>query len=216
MRKKSTNPTFKEEEKLWEKGFNYVIGLDEVGRGAFAGPVAVASVVFPKKIPQVLAREINDSKLLSHKKRLILSPLIKKHAIAYSICLEGVKTINKHGIGYATKKAFRKSIAETNSKLLKNNNKNNTFILIDGFHIKYVRDFGIKNQKAIIKGDRVSLSIAAASIIAKVHRDLLMETLGKKYPRYKWHENKGYGTRKHREAIKKYGLCLFHRSSFKI
>lgn len=217
LKRSLLKPTLQEEKKLWKKGFNYVIGVDEVGRGAFAGPVAVASVVFSKDLPYKLAKEINDSKLLSKKKRTMLSPLIKKHSLVYSISIESVKTINKQGIGYATKKAFRKNIAKTKKKLLKNNGSHiKPFLLIDGFHIRYIRSFRLKNQKAIVKGDRISLSIAAASIIAKVYRDSLMDRLGEKHPEYKWENNKGYGTKKHRESIRRFGMSAQHRTSFNI
>lgn len=214
-----TKPNFNEEKKLWNKGYKYVIGIDEVGRGAFAGPVVVAAVVFGR-VSRVSKGEskrieefgIDDSKLLTPRKRLKLSKEIKKQALHYSISKVGVPVINKVGIGKATAIAFRKVLRQAQDKLL--NGK--LFVLVDGFHVKYIRGIGLKNQKAIIKGDRKSISIAAASIIAKVYRDKLMKSLSKKYPRYHFDKNKGYGTKDHRKQIKKYGLSKIHRKSFNL
>ncbi|HZJ18376.1 MAG TPA: ribonuclease HII [Patescibacteria group bacterium] len=215
--RKKPNPTFNEEQKLWSRGVDYVLGTDEVGRGSFAGPVVAASVILKRKLPSILLNNINDSKILTAKKRAILSPLIKKHSIAYSISVINVKTIDRYGIGIATKKALRKSITDVYSKLLDSNSNNfKSHLLMDGLYVKHIRNFGLNNQKAIIKGDQISLSIAAASIIAKVYRDLIMEKLSIKYPEYKWGQNKGYGTKIHRESIYKYGLSSIHRNSFKI
>ena len=215
--RKKPSPTFNEEQKLWSRGINYVLGADEVGRGSFAGPVVAAAVILKRKLPDILINNINDSKILTAKKRAILSPLIKKHSMAYSISIINVKTIDKVGIGAATKKALRKSIADVYKKLLDSNSNSFKFhLLIDGLYVKNIRNFGLNNQKAIVKGDQISLSIAAASIIAKVHRDSIMEKLGEKYPEYKWGQNKGYGTKMHKESIDKYGLSSIHRHSFKI
>jgi ribonuclease HII len=215
-------PTFKEEKKLWKKGCKYVIGVDEVGRGAFAGPVTVGAVIFPINFKSEFLNQVNDSKILSPDKRSAVSPLIKKHLI-YSISTVSVKHINKLGIGKATEMAFRKSVSSIMKKVLciESINKekyliHNTkcFLLVDGFHIKYVKGIGLKNQKAIIKGDSLSYSIAAASIIAKVHRDNLMVKLSRRYPNYSFEIHKGYGTKTHREKIKKHGLSKVHRGAF--
>lgn len=215
-------PSFKEEKALWKKGYKYVIGVDEVGRGAFAGPVTVAAVVFECETDELNGLGINDSKLLKSRERRKLSKLIQEGCMHYSVATIGVPTINKVGIGKATSVAFRKAIkeaieklsnkvVEANSEFLIMNSK--FFLLVDGFHIKFVRGIGIKNQKAIVKGDRKSISIAAASILAKVHRDSLMKRLSKKYPEYGFGKNKGYGTAFHRKAIKKHGLSRLHRTS---
>lgn len=207
-------PDFEEEKKLWKKDFKYVIGVDEVGRGAFAGPVTVAAVVFESESVEINSLGINDSKLLTPLKRQKLSKPIKDRCIAYSIVTIGVSTINKIGIGKATNMAFRKSIDDVISKLKAKEEK--VYLLADGFHIKHIKQIGLKNQKAIIKGDRKSISIAAASIIAKVHRDNLMKKLSKKYPQYGFAKHKGYGTKFHQEAIKKHGLSRVHRKSFNL
>lgn len=209
-----TLPGFEEEKSLWKKNFRYVIGVDEVGRGAFAGPVTVAAVVFEFETYELISLGINDSKLLKPLKRQKLSKLIQTSCLSYSIITINVSTINKIGIGKATEKAFRKAVDEVISKLKAKEEK--VYLLADGFHIKHIRQVGLKNQKAIIKGDRKSISIAAASIIAKVHRDSLMKKLSKKYPEYGFGKHKGYGTKAHQQAIKRHGLSKIHRKSFNL
>lgn len=195
------NPSFKFERPLWNKGYNLIAGLDEVGRGAFAGPVVAAAVILPKDFK---INGINDSKKLTHKKRAELSKYIKKHSNSYVICKVGIKFINKHGIGKATEKAFLNCIKRINKV---------EYLLIDGYKIK---KYGSNNQMGIIHGDSLSVSIAAASIIAKVYRDNFMTKLHNKFPEYNFLENKGYGTKKHRDAIRKHGLSEIHRTSFKL
>ena len=195
----SRKPSFKEERILWKKGLRNVVGIDEVGRGSFAGPVVAAAVVLPQNFK---INGIKDSKMLSSKKREILSRYIIENANEYVISEVKTEYINKHGIGKATRKAFLDSIKKLKNRL--------DFVLVDGYKIKDI-DYP---QKGIIHGDSLSVSIAAASIIAKVYRDDLMTVYHKKYPEYNFSENKGYGTKLHRKAIKKYGLCKLHRTSF--
>lgn len=195
--------TLKIESKLWKSGFQAVCGIDEVGRGSFAGPVVAGAVIFPKDI--VLTEGIADSKLLTPRQRQRLSREIKDAALAWSVAEIGVSHINKYGIGKATQMAFRKSI-----KFLP---KLPDYILIDAFYIKHLNR---KKQKAIKNGDKICASISAASIIAKVYRDNLMKKLHRKYPQYGLGKNKGYGTKKHQEAIYKYGLSRIHRKSFNL
>lgn len=206
-----TKPTFFEEKKLWKKGFSCVVGLDEVGRGAFAGPVVVGAVVFKKQetLPKELGK-INDSKKLSASIRESLTPLIKEYVADFAISQISVEIINKIGIGKATEMAFRKAVSQIRQKL----QGQQVFILVDGFEIKHIRRVGLKNQKAMIKGDQKSVSIAAASIIAKVHRDSWMKKLHIQFPAYGFLQNKGYGTINHRKAIKIHGFCKQHRTSF--
>lgn len=195
--------SFDLEKNLWLRGFKLVCGIDEVGRGCFAGPVVIGAVIFPKDFaPQ---KKLADSKLLKPKQREFLAKFIKETALYWSIAEISVRDINKFGIGKATQMGFRKAV-----KLL---TKKPDFVLIDAFHIKH---FNRKNQKPIKDGDKISASISAASIIAKVYRDRLMKGLHKKYPQYKLSKNKGYGTRYHQEAIKKYGLTKIHRTSFNL
>ncbi len=224
-------PSFLEEKKIWKKGCEFVIGIDEVGRGSFAGPVVAGAVVFRKgsSFKDGLLSQINDSKLLSSRKREELASVIKKEAIFYAVSVVGISEINKQGVGKANRMAIRKVVKSIMYKVLSSKYKNekihNTsyivystkfFILVDGFNIKHIRNIGLKNQKAIIKGDRKSISIAAASIIAKVYRDKLMKNLNQKYPNYDFKTNKGYGTKLHQLALKKYGLSEIHRTSFNL
>lgn len=207
-------PSLKKEKKLWEKGYTLVIGADEVGRGAFAGPLVTAAVAFSPfcKLPAKLAQDINDSKKLSPKKREYLSPLIQSHAKIFVVKQVSVTVINRVGIGKATEMAFRKTIQSLLLNVLDSHEK--PFLLIDGFYVRYIKHIGLKHQKAIIKGDQISLSIAAASILAKVYRDKLMRNFGNIYPQYGFAQHKGYGTKYHQQAMKRYGLTLLHRTSF--
>lgn len=196
-------PTLKIEKKLWNSGYVKVCGIDEVGRGSFAGPVCVGAVIFPNdgSVPD----GVMDSKLLKPRQRERLTKEIKKSALAWAVAEVSVPIINNVGIGKATQMAFRKSI-----KLLP---KKPDFILIDAFYISH---FNRKRQKAIKDGDKICASIAAASIIAKVYRDKLMKKLHFKYPQYGLGKHKGYGTKRHQEAIKKFGLSRIHRRSFNL
>ena len=198
-----TKPTFHHEQKFWSQGLQYIAGVDEVGRGCFAGPVVAAAVILPSDFSAT--DKINDSKKLSPKIRLELAEIIKKHAIAFSIVEVSVAVINKKGIGKAAQQAFVNAINGLSIKP--------EHILIDAFIINALQK---TNQTAIIHGDNLSISIAAASIIAKVYRDALMEQLHKEYEVYDFLTNKGYGTKKHRDAIGKHGLCDLHRTSFNL
>ena len=194
-------PTFEFENKLWQQGLSYVAGVDEVGRGCFAGPVVAAAVILPDGFS--VTDKINDSKQLSPKVRKELAIIIRKLALAFSIAEVSVQVINDIGIGKAAQKAFVQAV--------KNLSIQPEHVLIDAFMIT---DLPKVNQTPIIHGDCLSISIAAASIIAKVYRDELMEKLHPKYTVYDFYSNKGYGTKKHRDAIGKYGLCELHRTSF--
>ncbi|MFH0936855.1 MAG: ribonuclease HII [Candidatus Daviesbacteria bacterium] len=196
-------PTLKIEQELWNFGYSCVCGIDEVGRGCFAGCVVAGAVIFPKDI--VLPEGIADSKLLRPRQREKLSEEIKKIAKAWAVAEIGVPIINKVGIGKATQMAFRKA--------LKNLSIQADFVVVDAFHIKHLNR---KRQKAIKSGDKICASISAASIIAKVHRDKLMKKLHQKYPEYGFAKHKGYGTKAHQDAIKKYGLSKIHRRSFNL
>jgi|SRR5581483_5178537 len=211
-----THPSFKFEEELWDKGFTHVIGIDEVGRGAFAGPVVAASVIFENgtKFSDLFLNRVNDSKLLRPREREMLSKEITNLTNLWSISEIPVKTINKVGIGKATATAMRQCVKQV--LLNPRHDKNIYFLLVDGFHIKFVRELGLKNQKAIIKGDQKSISIASASIIAKVYRDKLMKNYGRKFTFYNFGVNKGYGTKLHQKAMKEHGLCPIHRTSFNL
>ena len=181
---------------------NQVIGIDEVGRGAFCGPVVSCSVLLEKKIlNNNLVLQITDSKKLSHKKRFILSKFIKEYS-SYSIGVANNIEIDEMNILRATNLSMIRSY----DKFKKTDN----LVKIDG-----LKNFSLNEKTTFIKnGDQKSLSIAAASIIAKTWRDRLMTLYSKIYPMYGWERNKGYGTHEHRSAIKKFGLTKIHRKSF--
>ena len=181
---------------------NQVIGIDEVGRGAFCGPVVSCSVLLEKKIlNNNLVFQITDSKKLSHKKRIILSKFIKENS-SYSIGVANNIEIDEMNILRATNLSMIRSY----DKFKKTDN----LIKIDG-----LKNFSLNEKTTFIKnGDQKSISIAAASIIAKTWRDRLMTLYSKIYPMYGWERNKGYGTHEHRSAIKKFGLTKIHRKSF--
>ncbi len=192
-------PTLDLENSLWQKGYSAIVGIDEVGRGSWAGPLVVAGVILPKdfQIPDGLA----DSKLVKPNLRVELSKLINRLAVRVSITEIKPREIDKVGVGKATHIAFRKVVAELKPD----------FCLIDAFYIKH---FARKRQSAVKDGDKVCASIAAASIVAKVYRDDLMRKLHFQYPGYGFGKHKGYGTKMHQEAIKKYGFSKIHRLSY--
>ena len=181
---------------------NQVIGIDEVGRGAFCGPVVSCSVLLEKKIlNNNLVFQITDSKKLNHKKRIILSKFIKEYS-SYSIGVANNIEIDEMNILRATNLSMIRSYEKFK--------KTENLIKIDG-----LKTFSLNEKTTFIKqGDQISISIAAASIIAKTWRDRLMTLYSRIYPMYGWERNKGYGTHEHRNAIKKFGLTKIHRKSF--
>lgn len=215
-------PNFSLEKQLWERELKYVIGIDEVGRGAFAGPIVAGAVVFPQimRITKKLKfiQQINDSKVLKAPVRRKLAKRIKKHAIFYAIAEVNTETINKIRIGRANRMVFRKVVKrifdQIESSLNRKLKRSEYFLIADGFPTKYIKRVGLKQQKAIIDGDAKSVTIAAASIIAKVHRDSLMRNYSRRFHNYKFARNKGYGTKGHQEALKRFGLSEIHRTSF--
>ncbi len=188
--------------KQYEKEYEhlgYVCGIDEVGRGPFAGPVVACAVILPKDCNILY---INDSKKLSEKRREELYNIIIKEAVAYGIGIKDNNRIDEINILQATYEAMREAISNLKVKpdvLL------NDAVTIPGVDIK---------QVPIIKGDAKSISIGAASIVAKVTRDRMMAEFDVKYPGYEFAKNKGYGTAAHIEGLKKYGPCEIHRRSF--
>lgn len=185
------------EERFADKG--YLCGIDEVGRGPLAGPVMAGAVILPKDHPILY---LNDSKKLTPKKRDELYEVIMKEAVAVGIGSEDEKTVDRINILQATYSAMRKAIQKLEVKP--------DFLLVDAVTIP---DTGIP-ECPIIKGDAKSVSIAAASIVAKVTRDRLMIQYDQLYPEYHFAKNKGYGTAEHIAALKKYGPCPIHRRSF--
>ena len=187
------------EEQCYRQGAELVAGLDEAGRGPLAGPVVASAVVLP---PYTLLNGLNDSKLVNPARREVLFGQIKAGAIGVGIGVVDAQLIDKHNILEATKIAMKQAI--------KNLGVTPDFLLIDAVKL----DGLSMPQSNIIKGDRVSASIAAASIIAKVHRDRLMLDLHEQFPQYGFDKHKGYGTKEHLQALAKYGPCPFHRRSF--
>ncbi|MGB1361480.1 MAG: ribonuclease HII [Alphaproteobacteria bacterium] len=182
-----------------------VCGVDEVGRGPWAGPVVTCAVALKASLPEHILQELDDSKKLTDKKRQALfEPL--KYYFHYSIAEATVKEIDELNILKATMIAMKRAVENLNESL---DNKL-VHALIDG---NKEPDLNIP-QTTIIKGDSQSISIAAASVIAKVSRDLLMQKLAKEFPYYGWERNAGYGTKAHIQGIKDYGICEHHRTSF--
>ncbi|MFZ2664515.1 MAG: ribonuclease HII [Patescibacteria group bacterium] len=211
------------ERNLHSKGIRYIAGVDEVGRGPLAGPFVVSAVILD--LDKILSEEfeyiindiqyikkgsqewcytqINDSKLVSPKKRDKLANFIKKEAISYSIVSLSSKEVDKLGISEVTQVAFFSAIKNLKIKPEK--------VFTDTFEIKKLTR---EDQINIISGDRKSISVAAASIVAKVYRDNIMIEEHAKYPVYGFDRHKGYGTRYHLDSLRKYGPCEIHRKSF--
>jgi len=205
---------FYHEETFWRQGIDTVIGIDEVGRGSLAGPVVAGACCLKDQIfaDLVLRLGIDDSKRLKAMRRMELSKIIKKY-FQWGIGEADVIEINRWGIVRATGRAMRRALKNFQFPISNFQNNQKYFMLVDGFPVKYLPG-GLKRQTAIIRGDQKSVTIAAASIIAKVYRDRLMIKLAREYPDYKWERNKGYGTGFHRRIIIKNGISLYHREKF--
>lgn len=197
----------KNEKQLKEEGYSMIAGVDEVGRGPLAGPVVAAAVVLSDDFDLI---EINDSKKLSEKKREELFPLIKEKSVAYAIGMVSQEIIDEINILEATKMAMRGAVLNLNEKLKEKSIGEIDMLLIDALTL----DNMPMEQKGIIKGDAKSISIAAASVLAKVTRDRLMMEYDSEYLGYGFASNKGYGTKAHYEGIEKQGICPIHRRSF--
>jgi len=181
-------------------GYKMIAGVDEAGRGPLAGPVVSAAVILPENFD---VPGINDSKKLSEKKRAALFPVIQKHAVAFGIGLADHEEIDQINILQASLRSMKRAVEALNVAP--------DYLLIDG---KFVIDCTI-DQRSVIKGDMLSLSIAAASILAKVTRDRIMADCDLQYPKYGFSRHKGYPTKAHKEAILTHGPCPIHRKSFK-
>lgn len=186
------------ENELYNKGIKYIAGVDEVGRGPLVGPVVTAAVILPADFYD---ERINDSKKVTEKKREMLYDVIMENAVSVGIGMSSSEVIDEINILEATKKAMKEALNNLSVKP--------EHVLIDAVKL----DIDIPST-SIIKGDAKSQSIAAASIIAKVTRDRMMYELDKEHPEYDFAHNKGYGTKKHIEAIRKYGILKEHRKSF--
>ena len=188
------------EKYLYKKGIEFIAGVDEVGRGPLVGPVVTACVVLPKGY---ILKGLTDSKKLSEKKREYFYEIIMRDALGVGLGIKDEKVIDEVNIYEATKLAMYEAINNTNCKI--------EYVLIDAMKLE---DLSIPSI-SIIKGDYLSQTVAAASVIAKVTRDRMMDELDKKYPEYNFKKNKGYPTKEHREAIEKYGILNEHRKTFK-
>ena len=187
------------ENSLYSNGFKVICGVDEAGRGPLAGPVCAAAVILPEdlEIPG-----LTDSKKLTDKKRRELFPIIKEQAIAYGIGLASHEEIDEINILQATYLAMERALAQLAVKP--------DIAMIDGNRAK---DFGLP-VRTVVKGDSLSMNIAAASILAKVTRDDLMLEMAEKYPEYGFEVHKGYGTKAHYEALRQHGASAIHRKTF--
>lgn len=193
------NQLKKFDKSLLNSKIRFIAGVDEAGRGPLAGPVVAVAVIFDSK---TFIEEVNDSKKVSENKRELLYDIIIKTAVAYGVGVVDEKTIDEINIFQATMRAMKGAVS--NLKITPD------LVIIDGN-----KTFETKlKTKSIVKGDSLSFSIAAASIIAKVTRDRIMRKASEDFPEYLWSKNKGYGTREHIRAIKKYGPSSLHRTSF--
>ena len=200
---KKVYPSLTEERKLWRAGFVRVAGLDEAGRGALAGPVVAGAVILPVNSKQEgLWAEVQDSKLLSPPRREELAARIKAEAAAWSLGEASAAEIDASGIAPATRLAMRRAVQALSPPP--------DHLLIDWVQLKSLN----LPQQSFTKGDLLIVSIAAASILAKVHRDRLLCQLHEEFPAYGFHSHKGYGAPSHLAAIEGFGPCPAHRRSF--
>ena len=193
------NSMWEIEKSLCEKGYKVIAGVDEAGRGPLADEVYAAAVVLPEG---VLIEGLNDSKKISEKKREKLFDEIKEIALAYAVATASVEEIDEFNIRNATYIAMNRAIEALNIKP--------DYVIVDGDCIKECN----YPHECVVKGDAKSMSIAAASILAKVSRDRHMMEMAKKYPQYGFEKHKGYGTKAHIEALKEFGPCEIHRKTF--
>jgi ribonuclease HII len=177
-------------------------GLDEAGRGCYAGPVYAAAVILPKDFYHPL---LNDSKKLSEQQRELLRPIIEKESLAFAVTAVDNNEIDKINILQASYAAMHRSLDKLKMQA--------GLLLVDGNRFKPYKTI---RHECIVKGDGKYAAIAAASILAKTHRDEYMQQLHHEFPQYGWDKNKGYGTEIHRKAIFAHGLCKYHRRSFSI
>ena len=189
------------ERELLSQGFETIAGVDEVGRGPLAGPVVCAAVVMPLKEIEII-QGVDDSKKLSPKKRELLAKLIRERALAYTVYEVNEKIIDEINILQATRLGMKNALESL--KIVPDT------VITDG---NMTLDISFP-QRSIVHGDALSYSIGAASIVAKVFRDALMEEYAKTYPAYGFERNKGYGTAEHIRAIKEHGICPIHRRTF--
>ena len=198
----SQAPTFIEEERLRVQGYRLIAGVDEVGRGPLAGPVVAAAVILPYDGKPSWIRLVRDSKQLTPSQRESILNCMMESGVALGVGVVSHEVIDERGIAPATRLAMRHAIEQVSIRP--------EFLLIDYVRLPDVRI----PQKSIVNGDSLCLSIAAASIVAKVTRDRLMVELDSQFPGYGLAQHKGYGTREHLEALRKLGPCPIHRKTF--
>jgi ribonuclease HII len=203
-------PSLEFESNLWKDGFSYIAGIDEAGRGALAGPVSAAAVVFPPDVSLFRTlRGVRDSKLMTPQERQLWAPRIQIAAIAWGIGFASAEEIDTQGIVPATKLAATRALRVLSTL--------STHIQPDYLITDYLIFPEIElPQTALVKGDQISLSISAASVLAKTSRDAYMRTIDSQYPGYSFAQHKGYGTRTHIQALEMRGMCAIHRKSFSI
>ena len=180
-------------------------GCDEAGRGCLAGPVFAAAVILPKTFKRGVFKDLNDSKKLNEKLRYELRPIIEEHALAFAVARVDAGKIDEINILNASFLAMHLALDQLKERP--------GMILVDGNRFKKYNDIP---HQCIVEGDGKYLSIAAASILAKTYRDDYMKELHEKFPHYNWKKNKAYATEEHRLAIEQYGMCEYHRRSFKL
>jgi ribonuclease HII len=196
-------PTLDYEQELWQAGKNLVVGIDEVGRGAYCASVVAAAVILPQtpdKLAQLVA--VRDSKALTARARVTLAAKVYENALVVGVGAASPAEIDRFNIRVATAMAMQRALQRVGAY---------DHMLVDGLRVK---ELGLANQTAIIKGDSLSLSIACASVVAKVCRDGLMHKLAVRYPGYGWERNVGYGTPEHKRGLLALGATPHHRQSF--
>ena len=188
--------------KINYSGFEFEAGTDEAGRGCLCGPVVAAAVILPKDFSHP---RLNDSKKLSEKDRRILRPIIEEQALAYGVSFVMQEEVDEINVLKASLTGMHRSIDQLKVRP--------EFIIIDG---NKFTNYSNVPHKTIVKGDAKYMSIAAASILAKTYRDEYMEKIHLEFPMYDWCKNKGYPTKKHRDAIREFGVTMHHRKSFRL
>lgn len=202
----SINDDLKIIHQFYSDFYDFIVGTDEAGRGPIAGPLVVAGVLFSH---DTIIDTVYDSKKITAKQRIILEPIIKQHALAYHVEIVSLDKIKELNIYQASKWGMIECFKQIHKKY------DVSMLLTDAMKI-LPHELPDTKVLSIIKGDQKSFHIAAASILAKVERDRIMENLHDQYPQYHWDKNKGYPTTIHREAIKKYGITPYHREGFKL
>jgi ribonuclease HII len=223
VRDPSKYPTLQFEQNLWKAGFNRIAGIDEAGRGAWAGPVCAAAVILPPDPTLIRSlAQVRDSKLMTPNAREAWAPRIQSAALAWGVGFASWQEIDSLGILPATKLAATRALLSPDPGRLTIDNLSPaalppSTLIPDYLLTDYLLFPNIDlPQTALVKGDRLSLSVAAASVLAKTARDALMRELDDQYPAYGFARHKGYGTRLHQDAIRRLGLCEIHRRSFSI